>query len=259
MSFLAWLPELLALLLWPWLRVQGKRTRQRTPRMPPASGNPYGVIYPHVSLSVVSTPLEVLAIGESPVAGVGVQHQEESITGQLADALAVSTQRPVAWRAFGQNGATVRETIDALLSLEIKHSADDISRPVHVLLIAFGVNDSTAFHRVQRYRKDLEDLLNLCIQRWHPVLTIVCGVPPLQAFPALPQPLRHVLGLKAAALNMVTKQIASCRKETIYVPMMPIASPEWMAADGYHPSAEGVYQWAKQLADAIMDSSVLRG
>lgn len=193
------------------------------------------------------------------MAGVGVQHQNESITAQLAQALAARVQRPVAWRAFGQNGATIRETIDALVSPDIEQPVHHISRPLHVLLIAFGVNDSTAFHRVHRYRKDLEDLLNLSSQRWQPALTVVCGVPPLHAFPALPQPLRYVLGLKAAALNTVTKQVVSCRKDTIYVPIMPIASPEWMAADGYHPSAEGVYHWASQLADALKDSSTIKG
>ena len=214
---------------------------------------------PRLTPATDSVTLQLLAIGESPVAGVGVQRQEQAITAQFAQALAERTHRPVAWRAFGQNGATIRETLAILEAPPADRAEPPATGPVQVLLLACGVNDSTAFRSVQRYRQDLEDLLALASKRWQPTLTIVAGVPPLQVFPALPQPLRVVLGLKAAALNQVTKDVAQGRPDTLYVPMVnALDTPEWMAADGYHPSAEGVCHWAMQLAEAVSVTAIVR-
>ncbi|WP_050476295.1 SGNH/GDSL hydrolase family protein [Herbaspirillum rhizosphaerae] len=240
-----WLPEILALPLLPWLLVQGKRTRRVTPRMPEAAGERHGVGLPAQSMSPEAAPYSLLAIGESPVAGVGVDTQEQAITAQLAHKLARHWQRPVSWTAFGKNGATVADAIR-----DVAPQLPD--KKVNVVLIAFGVNDSTAFRSSARYRDDLATLMQLVQQRLQPDLLVIAGVPPLHLFPALPQPLRHVLGLKASALSAAAKSLATARPQTIFVPVQSNARDRsLMAIDGYHPSASGVLLWADQLAAAI--------
>ncbi|MFL9880028.1 SGNH/GDSL hydrolase family protein [Herbaspirillum rhizosphaerae] len=243
-----WLPEIFALPLLPWLLAQGKRTRRITPRMPEAAGERHGICVPAQPVSPEATPYSLLAIGESPVAGVGVVTQEQAITAQLAHNLALRWQRPVSWIAFGKNGATVADAIrDVAPQLP--------NGKVNVVLIAFGVNDSTAFRSSARYRADLATLTQLVQQRLHPDLLVIAGVPPLRLFPALPQPLRHVLGLKADTLSDAAKALASATPQTIFVPVESNARDRsLMAVDGYHPSTSGVILWAEQLAAAINDS-----
>lgn len=250
-----WLPELLALPLLPWLYAQGKRTRRVTPRLPEADGAREGLCTPAEVGDAV--PAVLIAIGESPVAGVGVERQEEAVTAQFAQELAVALKRPVQWRAFGKNGATVadasREVLPKLQSLPTQQSGE-----IRIVLIAFGVNDSTAFHSSSRYRRDLAALARALQQQLSPTLLLISGAPPLHLFPALPQPLRHVLGMKAAALSRVAQQLAAELPQAIYVPVRSDARERsLMAQDGYHPSAAGAHVWAQQLAQAAIEG--LRG
>jgi lysophospholipase L1-like esterase len=231
-------PEIFALPLLPVLIWQGRRTRARTPRMPEASGARNGF------QPGAGEPLVLLAVGESPVAGVGVKVQEEAITAQLAASLADATGRTVHWNAYGRNGATVRDAMHELLE---KVPA----QPVDVLLLAFGVNDAVSFRPVRAWRSDLLALVAALRARCEPKVVLLSGVPPMGEFPALPQPLRWVLGLKAAALDRALRQLAA-EGAGLHVPLdlgRP-ADPSLAAEDGYHPSAKGCQVWSAMLAAA---------
>lgn len=238
-----YLPELVALPLLPLLIAQGRRARRITPRLPEAGGATEGWAGRNLS----GSPLRLLCFGESPVAGVGVQSHEEAITGCLGAALSQHLQRPVAWAAVGRNGATVEEAMQHLLPLVP-------AQPVDLALVAFGVNDTTAFRRVDRWRRDVVALLDALHTRCSPRLILLSGVPPVGRFPALPQPLRAVMGMKAAALDRALAALAQSRTATVYVPLqLNTRDPALMAHDGYHPSAAGCSAWAGLLAAACAD------
>ena len=242
------LPELLALLLYPLLAWQGRRARQKTPRFPEASGLPYGI-----SGNVETAPAwRVLAIGESPVAGVGVDTYEQAITAQLAQALAEHHHVCVEWQALGQNGARLASAQDSLARL--KAGKDAAGQAWDVILIAYGVNDTTGFTSAARYRRQLFALIHqLQNSQQQAPLILISGVPPMQFFPALPQPLRFVLGLKARVLDQVSKEISASGKQIYHVPLqLNFQDKHLMAEDGYHPSALGNTVWAQQLLDKLL-------
>lgn len=240
------LPELIALPLLPFLVAQGKRTRRITPRLPEAGGPSSGLAGAHCQ----GRPLSIVTLGESPVAGVGVATHEEAITGQLAQALSARLQRPVAWRACGKNGITAREALEQVLPQVPQEEID-------IAVVAFGVNDTTAFRSVSAWRRDLRDVLRALEARCRPQLVIVSGVPLVSHFPALPQPLRWVLGMKASVLDRAVRELVSQLPRTAYVPL--VLSPRdsgMMAEDGYHPSAAGCAAWAQVLAEACITEPV---
>lgn len=235
-----YLPELVALPMLPFLIAQGRHTRKVTPRLPEAGGPVEGV----AGVSQSGMPLSLLTLGESPVAGVGVATHEEAITGQLAQALASRLQRPVNWRACGKNGVTAREALELVMPLIPE-------RQVDIALVAFGVNDTTAFRPVSRWRRDLRDVLQALEQRCRPGVVLLSGVPPVSHFPALPQPLRWVMGLKAAVLDRAARELAGEYAHIHYVPLaLDTRDQTMMAPDGYHPSAKGCTAWAELLAKA---------
>lgn len=238
-----YLPELVALPLLPLLLAQGRRARRMTPRLPEAGGATEGC----AGRKLRGSPLRLLCLGESPVAGVGVQSHEEAITGCLGAALSQHLQRPVAWAAVGRNGVTVDEATRELLPLVPP-------QPVDLALVAFGVNDTTAFRRVDQWRRDVLALLDALQSRCNPRLILLSGVPPVGRFPALPQPLRAVMGMKAAALDRTLAALAQMRPATVYVPLqLDTRDPALMAHDGYHPSAAGCSAWAGLLAAACLE------
>lgn len=236
------LPELVALPLLPLLIAQGKYTRRVTPRLPEAAGPDEGI----TDAAHGAPPFSLLALGESPVAGVGVGTHAEAITGQLAQAVSVRLQRAVSWRACGRNGVTAHEALQCLVPRIPQ-------QPVDLALVAFGVNDTTAFRSVAAWRRDLMQVLHALDARCAPRLVILSGVPPLAHFPALPQPLRWVMGMKAQVLDAAARELAAHLPRTLYVPLaLDPHERGMMASDGYHPSAAGCAAWAQVLADAYI-------
>lgn len=236
----SWLPELVALPLLPLLLAQGRRIRRLTPRLPEAAGPNEGIAGGMLDGAAFS----LLAVGESPVAGVGVATYAETVTAQLAQTLSTQLLRPVRWRACGINGITVRDAMQRVVP-HIPVSEVDL------VLVAFGVNDTTAFRRTGIWRRELMQLLQAIDSRCAPRFIILSGVPPLAHFPALPQPLRWVMGMKAQALDRVARELTSAMPQVVHVPLtLDPRDCGLMAADGYHPSVSGCTAWAKALADA---------
>lgn len=76
-------------------------------------------------------------------------------------------------------------------------------------------------------------------------------MPPLGRFPALPQPLRGVLGLRARPLDAAGAGLAPGLPGLTHLPLSLPVTPELFCADGFHPGPAGYRQWAALLAPPI--------
>lgn len=227
----------LTLALAPIVLPQALWTRRTALRLPEATGAQDGVAGAEFS----GEPLRLLLIGESTVAGVGVEAQTEALAGQLALALAERQQRPVAWRACGENGITAGEACERLLPLAL-------SQPADLVLLVFGVNDTTHLSSLTRWVAALRSLSRaLAAQGAQVAFT---GVPPIQHFTALPWLLRRLLGLRAALLDDALLR-ASREERADYLKLGLLVTPDYLARDGYHPSALGYRVWAEGLAERL--------
>jgi lysophospholipase L1-like esterase len=75
----------------------------------------------------------------------------------------------------------------------------------------------------------------------------------MQHFPALPWPLRQVLGLRAYVLDRAAIAWAGARESVAHVPYAfaeRAEIPEIFCEDGFHPSAMGYERWSAALAAA---------
>lgn len=224
-------------LLAPALAVQGKRVRRSTARLPDADGPCEGKVG-------TDNPLDLLVLGESTVAGVGARHHGEALTGQLAFALTERCGRAVRWRALGRSGADARVVHTELLTEACAHRAD-------VVVLALGVNDTIGLHGSARYRRDLLRLIGALRARLGQPAVLLAGVPPMDRFPNLPQPLRVVLGLRSRMLDAAAAQLATL-PGVIHAPVPPgLLAAGSFAADGFHPGPAGYRAWGRQLADLV--------
>jgi hypothetical protein len=71
------------------------------------------------------------------------------------------------------------------------------------------------------------------------------ALPPMHRFPALPQPLRAVMGLDARRHDRALKRWCESRDDASYAWMGVDLTREVMAHDGFHP-AEPVYRHCGQ-------------
>jgi lysophospholipase L1-like esterase len=221
--------------LMPLLAVQGRGVRRRMPLLPPAAGQATG----HVDGSGPTVRLVVL--GESTVAGIGAATHAEGLTGHLAVALARSSGRTIAWQAVGKVGVTARQATALVPRLS--------DAPTDLVVVVLGINDVLAFTPPARWA---EHLLNLITQvREHlaqPVPILIAGVPPAGQLPALPQPLRGVLGRHARALDAATHRLAQRLPGVRHAVTEARVSEHDVCTDRFHPSPTGYAAWAQQLA-----------
>jgi lysophospholipase L1-like esterase len=244
-----WFPEIVAAVLFPILLWQGKRTRRYTPRLPEAPGQPSGVMTEDGrSLDVADDPelcVQVVGIGESPVAGVGVASQDQAVTAQFARLLSQKMHCPVAWQAYGKNGATIEDAVTTLMP-------GVVPRKVDIVVIGFGVNDTTAFHSAERYSKSLHRMIAEVRARLRPDVIVVASVPQMALFPALPWPLNRVLGMKARVLDNAAARLVDGMPDVVHVPVaIDPKDGALMASDGYHPSEFGALVWARQIVRVL--------
>jgi lysophospholipase L1-like esterase len=221
-------------MLLPLVMAQGAATRRRVPRLPPARPPHHGLV------PGVGTTLRLLAIGESTVCGVGLARGEECVAATTARELGRLTGRPVSWRGEGLSGATVRDARERLLGRIA-------SEPADLVVVAFGVNDATAYRSPRAFADDLAALVTAVRNRVGPAAVVVAGVAPLNCFPALPWPLRNILGWRSAALQAAADRLTE-RLPRLVVERIPTLGPDLFGQDGFHPNQRAQEIWGSEIA-----------
>ena len=239
----------LKLALSPLLVAQALRTRARVPRLPEAAGARAG-------RAAGSTARQLLVIGDSSAAGVGVATQDDALIGQLLRALHARGHAAWHWRLLARSGVTSQQALGLL-------DDDAVSEGADLAVIVTGVNDVVdqvpSMHAV-RAREGLVNLLRNRVGVQH---VVVCPLPPIHQFRALPQPLRWMAGTDARRHNCALREWVRARAASIGdVSMAPLdhmrLTRESMASDGFHPG-EPVYRAvATALADHIVEAVVPR-
>jgi lysophospholipase L1-like esterase len=93
--------------------------------------------------------------------------------------------------------------------------------------------------------------------RFQPKLIIVSGVPPMQHFSALPNPLAWLFGQYAAQMNQKLQQwlAPQTQYQFLHFDIQTFQSLNLpMASDGFHPSKEIYALWGQQIAALVRQS-----
>ncbi len=220
--------------LGPILITQGRRVRRDTARLPEPPGERYGV-------AGNGTPLRLLIVGDSAAAGVGAGHQDEALAGQLVAALC--EHHTVDWRLIATTGHTLADVLDALEQTD--------AESFDVVVTSIGANDATAGTRLKIWNAQQTQLMLLLREKFSAAHILFSAVPPMQYFPALPQPLRWYMGLRAQRLNRaIAAQLHNIPHAELVTADFPLDTG-YMASDGFHPGPQAYATWAAQVARVI--------
>jgi lysophospholipase L1-like esterase len=227
-----------AMLLAPLLVRQGSRVRRQTVVLPEAAGDRSGL-----EGRGGGAPLHLLVVGDSSAAGVGVARQSEALASRLAVEVASRHGRAVAWQLAARTGATASTTTRELLPA-VRGSFD-------LVVIVLGVNDTLRLRNRARWHKQIARVVDAVQPKLAPEATVLlAGVPDLGAFPALPDPLRAVLGWHARALDGELGRLAARRPHVVHAPAADLSGVAF-ADDGFHPNADTYARWAQHIADRV--------
>lgn len=226
--------RLRVLALSPLLLMQGLYVRMVTPRLPEAAGA-------RVGEAGAGPALRVLILGDSAAAGVGTDTQQRALSGQLAERLAGDYR--LSWQLWAENGRTSGQSV-ALLERHPPVTFDTV-------LLSLGVNDVTGGLPLNKWLRQQHRLVDLLLGKFSARHVIFTPLPPMHHFPALPQPLRSVLGTRAELFNQALRGFIANQPQCSLLAFDLPMQAEFIASDGFHPSAMTYALWAEQAAAAI--------
>ena len=224
------------LMVWglgPVLWMQGMWVQRKVPRLPEPVGSRSGT-------SGLGPALRLLLVGDSSAAGVGVGHQDQALSGQLVAELA--SRFCISWRVEATTGATTASLLEQLRTLDF--SCFDVA------VTALGVNDVVRGVSVNQWLQEY-GALRACMLGGGVSRVIVSGLPPVSQFPALPQPLRWVLGRRAQYFDRALCESVEADPRATYVPLDFQGNMDEIAVDGFHPGAPIYRKWAHRLTHEI--------
>jgi len=220
----------------PVLLTQGLSVRRRTLRLPGADGT--------TGTAGKGQPLNLVVLGDSVAAGVGVAHHRDTLAGHLARLLAASRGSAVAWQVVARTGATAGDVLQLARESSALSTAD-------VVVISIGVNDTKNLHPDRRWRTELAALLDHVLSASPGADVVLIGVPPIEAFPALPRPLATLMGARARRLDAIGRAVSAERPRVRRIELTLQQGAGLFAADGFHPSAVVHEQLAVEI-DAVI-------
>lgn len=233
------LHKLLLILLAPLLMLQGKRVRGSMLRLPEASGPRQGSA-PVADTSATERKMNVLVLGDSAAAGVGCETQNQGVAGQWVAQLSRDAQ--VHWQLLAKSSLTCGQVLQMLKQQRLEHDHYD------VVLISVGVNDVTRRTTVAQWQADLAALTDYLTVHVKAKLILYTALPPMHKFPALPQPLRWIVGRQAKQLNRHLQAHCDQHRATQLLAFEIPFEAKYIAADGYHPSPHAAKLWAEGAA-----------
>lgn len=221
----------------PALIIQGNRVKKNTLRLAEPEGAREGIIGQGKVLSL-------LIVGDSAAAGVGVNTQDDALVGAILSEL--QDQFEVHWKLQAKTGDTSSQVTKAVQALDQQH--------YDVVVTSVGVNDVTKLMPADIWITKQQRLYDLIDQKFKPSLVIAAGVPPMNLFPALPNPLAWLFGQYAKKMNQALAKMVAKRGNMQWIEY-DIAQYKAlnleMAADGFHPSKDVYALWGKEVAAKI--------
>jgi len=221
----------------PALVIQGNRVKKNTLRLPEPEGAREGQ-------TGTGNKLSLLILGDSAAAGVGVEHQDDALLGAILHELKNNFE--IEWKLQAKTGDTSSKVIHALDQIEVQH--------YDVIVTSVGVNDVTKLIPVEVWIQKQEQLYSKIQQKFSPKLIIAAGVPPMNMFPALPNPLAWLFGQYAKQMN---QQLENFVNQQVNMQWIEYDIEKYramnlqMAADGFHPSKEVYTLWGQEVAGKI--------
>lgn len=233
--------------LLPLMYFQGKRIRARIPQLPEAQGAS-GVCQAKEN---ASGKLNLIFVGESTIAGVGVETHEEGFAGTFAKEFSQRFRLNVSWKVYARSGYTARRVAEKLIPR--------ITEPqVDLITVGLGGNDAFTLNRPSRWRSDIRALIRSLRTKFPGAIIVFCNMPPIKEFPAFTTLIKFTIGNLVEILGAVLQQEVMEEDRVFYfserislktwVDRFQLdANEEDFFSDGVHPSKLTYQTWAKGI------------
>ena len=232
--------------LLPLLYIQGRRLKNTMLDLPEANDT-VGASGLHSN-----PPAKMLVIGESTMAGVGVESNAEGFVGTLANHLSEHFNRRIHWQVYAKSGITANRVSKELLA-KIEESDWDL------IVIGLGGNDAFQANSPNHWKYHVRLVISELQHRFPTIPIVFTNMPPVKEFPAFTSLMKSTIGnlieLLGQALQEVVKEF-----ENVYYASDVIQIDDWVNkhnlssdrslyfSDGVHPSKLAYQLLAKDVS-----------
>lgn len=245
-----------AIPLLPLMYYQGKKIRKEIPQLPEATGIT-GTYKTNNNSSI-----NLITIGESTIAGVGVATHKYGFTGTLAKTLAKTINSTVNWKVYAKSGYTAKR-----VSYKIIPKIDEPE--LDIIVIGLGGNDSFELNSPKGWNKDIRRLITKLKEKYPNTPVVFINMPPIKEFPAFSKTIKFVVGNLVQLLGHELKKVVK-EYDNVYfysniityddfISRMNLdATPTDFFSDGIHPSELAYQVWAKDVAHYILKNNIIQ-
>lgn len=195
--------------------------------------------------------LRVAALGDSAIAGIGVDRVEDCLAAQTAARVADTMRRSVRLTCHGVSGArTADVTATQVPAIDPRDHPDAV-------LVVVGANDIVHTTPPWRYARAVTELYLTLRGRIHAPV-VACSLPEIRAITIVGHPLRDVAAMYGRLLGVLQRRAVERLPGVTLVDARRAAGPAFlcqpdaMAVDGFHPSRLGYALLADALAPAVI-------
>lgn len=224
----------------PLLLIQAALVKLRTPKLIEPKGERTGKVGDGLKL-------KLLLLGDSAAAGVGADSHDDALIGQVSKFL--KNDYKVFWHLDAMSGNSSSDLLREVKQMSAMKSQQYMN--VDAVIISIGVNDVTSLASVNTWKGNIEESIEILNKELNARKIYLSKLPPMHLFPALPQPLRWVLGRRALELDFMINILSEKRNNCSYVDASFSIEASNMASDGFHPGKSAYCVWGKYLGELI--------
>lgn len=244
----------LAIPFLPIMYFQGKKIRENFPQLPEAKGEE-GIE------GNGSQQINILTLGESTMAGVGVDRHQNGLTGSIAQYLAQKSNCKINWKVVAKSGFTAKQVAEQLIP-SIKGFQPDL------VIVGLGANDAFQLNSPMTWRNGMNAVFTR-LNNIFPNSKIVCtNMPPIKEFPAFTSLMKRVIGTHVELLGKELKALSKNYNNVFYIDKKlkledwkhkfdPPLMPSDFFSDGVHPSAITYKTWGIEVGEYIVTNNLM--
>ncbi|PQJ81193.1 SGNH/GDSL hydrolase family protein [Polaribacter glomeratus] len=257
MNFKYYAGVLISIPLLPLMYFQGKNIRKSVPQLPEAK-EPKGFVNGNFNKTI-----NILSIGESTIAGVGVDYHKNGFTGTLATTLSTALKSNINWRVYAKSGYTVKQVCSKIIPKIEETTAD-------IIVIGMGGNDAFTLNSPKKWISDINKLIDLLQHKYPKTPIIFTNMPPIKEFPAFTKTIKFVIGNLVEILGKELNNNIKNKENVFYYDEI-ITLKEWSKkhsvtdsnpktyfSDGVHPSLLTYQIWGKEIGEFIVNTKEIK-
>lgn len=242
-----WINTVLSIPLIPIFITQGIALKRRIPALPEASDK-IGK-----TNTCFSKNFKLIALGESTVAGFGINSHKNGLIGTLANELSTHLKSNVYWEVSARNGYNINK-IRTLLIPEIKEKTPDL------IIIGIGGNDAFEITLPRKWKNETKKLILELKNKFPQTSIVFIHMPPVKYFTAFSPVIKFIIGNQ---INLYTKTLSLLVEKEKYVHFISSSlnlirnNPteqvhlKDLFSDGIHPSLKAYQLWGRDIFNFI--------